>query len=424
MGSRYGISRAKLDQQSRPPGLNLEAWSSKLSNPVMDAITLADPFELTDTQKMLRDTVREFAAEKLAPRAEELDRTGQFPMQNFKEMAELGLTGIPVPEEYDGAGADTLSQILAVEEISKVCGSTALTLAAHTSLGTMPIVEFGNEAQKRKYVPPNARGEVIGAYGLTEPQAGSDSAATMTQATKVAGGWRIQGTKMFMTNASVAGTYVITAVTDREAEKHRRISAFILERSWKGISVAKKEDKLGVRASDTCIVNFDDVTVPDENLLGDRGQGFTYFMKILDGGRIGIGALALGLAEGGYERAVKYARERRAFDKPIGMHQAVAFKIADMAVQIQAARHLIYHAARLKDAGRPYRREASMAKLYASEMAMRVLREAIQVLGGYGYMTEYQVERAYRDAKLCEIGEGTSEIQRIVISRDILGRLQ
>ena len=389
----------------------------------METMALADPFELTDTQKMIRDTVREFALKNLAPRAEELDRTGEFPMKNFKEMAELGLTGIPVPEEYGGAGADILSQIIAIEEISKACGSTALTLAAHTSLGTMPIVEFGNEEQKRKYVPPCARGEVIASYGLTEPQAGSDSGATATTATKVAGGWRLQGTKMFMTNASVAGTYVVTAVTDKEADKHRRISAFILERGWKGISVAKKEDKLGVRASDTCIVNFDDVSVPEGNLLGDRGQGFTYFMKILDGGRIGIGALALGLAEGGYERAVKYARERRAFDKPIGMHQAVAFKIADMAVQIQAARHLIYHAARLKDAGRPYKREASMAKLYSSEMAMRVLREAIQVLGGYGYMTEYQVERAYRDAKLCEIGEGTSEIQRIVISRDILGKL-
>ena len=389
----------------------------------MDTTTLADPFELTETQQMIRDTVRDFAKKNLAPRAEELDRKGEFPMQNFKEMAELGLTGIPVPEEYGGAGADILSQILAVEEIGKVCGSTALTLAAHTSLGTMPIVEFGNEDQKRKYVPPAARGEVIASYGLTEPQAGSDSAATSTTATKVPGGWKLQGTKMFMTNASVAGMYVVTAVTDKDAEKHRRISAFILERDWKGISVAKKEDKLGVRASDTCIVNFDDVTVPDANLLGDRGQGFTYFMKILDGGRIGIGALALGLAEGGYERAVQYARERRAFDKPIGMHQAVAFKIADMAVQIQASRHLIYHAARLKDAGRPYKREASMAKLYASEMAMRVLREAIQVLGGYGYMTEYQIERNYRDAKLCEIGEGTSEIQRIVISRDILGKL-
>jgi alkylation response protein AidB-like acyl-CoA dehydrogenase len=389
----------------------------------MEIDTFADAFELTDTQKMIRDTVRDFARTNIAPRAIELDRTGEFPMQTFKEMAELGLTGIPVPEEYGGAGADILSQILAVEEISKVCGSTALTLAAHTSLGTMPIIEFGNEEQKRKYVPPCARGEVIASYGLTEPQAGSDSAATATTATKVAGGWRLQGTKMFMTNASVAGTYVVTAVTDKDAEKHRRISAFILERGWKGISVAKKEDKLGVRASDTCIVNFDDVSVPEENLLGERGQGFTYFMKILDGGRIGIGALALGLAEGGYERAVTYARERRAFDKPIGMHQAVAFKIADMAVQIQASRHLIYHAARLKDAGKPYKREASMAKLYASEMAMRVLREAIQVLGGYGYMTEYQVERAYRDAKLCEIGEGTSEIQRIVISRDILGKL-
>ena len=278
----------------------------------METMALADPFELTDTQKMIRDTVREFALKNLAPRAEELDRTGEFPMKNFKEMAELGLTGIPVPEEYGGAGADILSQIIAIEEISKACGSTALTLAAHTSLGTMPIVEFGNEEQKRKYVPPCARGEVIASYGLTEPQAGSDSGATATTATKVAGGWRLQGTKMFMTNASVAGTYVVTAVTDKEAEKHRRISAFILERGWKGISVAKKEDKLGVRASDTCIVNFDDVSVPEGNLLGDRGQGFTYFMKILDGGRIGIGALALGLAEGGYERAVKYARERRA----------------------------------------------------------------------------------------------------------------
>ena len=389
----------------------------------MDTTLLADPFELTETQKMIRDTVRDFARKNLAPRAEELDKTGEFPMTNFKEMAELGLTGIPVPEEYGGAGADILSQILAIEEIGKVCGSTALTLAAHTSLGTMPIVDFGTEDQKRKYVPPCARGEVIASYGLTEPQAGSDSGATATTATKVPGGWRLQGTKMFMTNASVAGTYVVTAVTDKDADKHKRISAFILERSWKGISVAKKEDKLGVRASDTCIVNFDDVSVPDGNMLGERGHGFTYFMKILDGGRIGIGALALGLAEGGYERAVQYARERRAFDKPIGMHQAVAFKIADMAVQIQASRHLIYHAARLKDAGRPYKREASMAKLYSSEMAMRVLREAIQVLGGYGYMTEYQVERAYRDAKLCEIGEGTSEIQRIVISRDILGKL-
>src|SRR5688572_2329729 len=389
----------------------------------METTTLADPFELTDTQKMIRDTVRDFARDKLAPSAEALDKSGEFPMTNFKEMAELGLTGIPVPEDLGGAGADILSQIIALEEIAKACGSTALTLAAHVSLGTMPIVDFGNDEEKRKYVPPCARGEVIAAYGLTEPQAGSDSGAASTAATKVPGGWKIQGTKMFMTNASVAGTYVVTAVTDKEAEKHRRISAFILDRSMKGISVAKKEDKLGVRASDTCIVNFDDVQVPEGNLLGERGQGFTYFMKILDGGRIGIGALALGLAEGGYERAVTYARERRAFDKPIGVHQAVAFKIADMAVQIQASRHLIYHAARLKDAGRPYKREASMAKLYASEMAMRVLREAIQVLGGYGYMSEYQVERAYRDAKLCEIGEGTSEIQRIVISRDILGKL-
>ncbi|MBI2931744.1 MAG: acyl-CoA dehydrogenase family protein [Planctomycetes bacterium] len=389
----------------------------------MQDTQILDPFELTDTQRSIRDMVRDFAQKVLEPKAVELDEKGAFSMDHFRQMAELGIAGIPVPEAYGGAGADTLSCILAVEEIAKVDGSMALTLGAHISLGTMPILDFGSEDLKRRYVPPNARGEVVGAYGLTEPGAGSDSAATATTATRVPGGWKINGSKLFMTNASVAGVMTITAATDKSKPKHERISAFVLESGWKGITVAKKEDKLGMRSSDTCYVTFEDVFVPEANLLGQEGHGFAYFMHILNGGRIGVGAIALGLAEGAFERAVAYAKQRKAFGKPIGAQQAIAFNIADMAVQIQAARHLIYHAARLKDTGRPYRKEGAMAKLFASEMAMRVTNEAIQILGGYGYMTEYHVERMYRDAKLCEIGEGTSEIQRIVISREFLGKL-
>ncbi len=379
--------------------------------------------ELTDIQGMIRETVRDLARKEFAPRAAKLDETGEFPWENFRKLAELGLTGIPIPEEFGGAGADTLSMAIALEEIAAACGSTCLTLAAHTSLGTMPIFLFGSDELKRKYVPPNARGEVIGSYGLTEPGAGSDSGGTQTTATPAPGGWKINGSKMFMTNASVSGVMTITAVTDREADKHSRISAFVLESKWKGITVAKKEDKLGCRASDTCYVTFEDVFVPETHLLGGRGQGWKYFMEILDAGRIGIGAMALGLAEGAYEKALEYSRERKTFGKPIGAHQGVAFMLADMKVEIEASRHLLYHAARLKDAGKPFSLEASMGKLFASEMAMRVCRNAIQVLGGYGYMTEYGVERYYRDAKLCEIGEGTSEIQRLVISRKILGKI-
>jgi alkylation response protein AidB-like acyl-CoA dehydrogenase len=382
-----------------------------------------ETLELSDAQQIIRETVRELARKEFLPRAAALDESGEFPRDNFRRLAELGLTGIPIPEEYGGAGADTLSMAIALEEIATACGSTCLTLAAHTSLGTMPIFLFGNDDLRRRHVPPNARGETIGSYGLTEPSAGSDSGGTQTAAAKVPGGWKLNGSKIFMTNASVAGVMTVTAVTDREAEKHARISAFVLDPSWKGIAVAKREDKLGCRASDTCYVTFEDVFVPEGNLLGERGQGWKYFMQILDAGRIGIGAMALGLAEGAYGRALEYARERRTFGKPIGAHQAVAFMLADMKTEIEAARHLVYHAARLKDAGKEYRLEASMAKLFASEMAMRVTRNAIQVFGGYGYMTEYGVERYYRDAKLCEIGEGTSEIQRIVISRQILGKL-
>jgi alkylation response protein AidB-like acyl-CoA dehydrogenase len=379
--------------------------------------------ELTDIQGMIRDSVRDLARKEFAPRAAKLDETGEFPWDNFRKLAELGLTGIPIPEEFGGAGADTLSMAIALEEIARECGSTCLTLAAHTSLGTMPIFLFGSDELKRKYVPSNAKGETIGAYGLTEPGAGSDSGGTQTTATPAPGGWKINGSKMFMTNASVSSLMTITAVTDRQAEKHSRISAFVLESKWKGVTVAKKEDKLGCRASDTCYVTFEDVFVPETNLLGERGQGWRYFMEILDAGRIGIGCMALGLAEGAYEKALEYARERKTFGKPIGAHQGVAFMLADMKVEIEAARHLLYHAARLKDAGKPFRLEASMGKLFASEMAMRVCRNAIQVLGGYGYMTEYGVERYLRDAKLCEIGEGTSEIQRLVISRTILGKM-
>jgi alkylation response protein AidB-like acyl-CoA dehydrogenase len=382
-----------------------------------------DAAELTDIQGMIRESVRDLARKEFAPRAAKLDETGEFPWDNFRKLAELGLTGIPIPEDFGGAGADTLSMAVALEEIARACGSTCLTLAAHTSLGTMPIFLFGNDELKRRYVPPNARGETIGSYGLTEPGAGSDSGGTQTTATPAPGGWKINGSKMFMTNASVSTIMTVTAVTDRDADKHSRISAFVLESKWKGVTVAKKEDKLGCRASDTCYVTFEDVFVPETHLLGDRGQGWRYFMEILDAGRIGIGAMALGLAEGAYEKALDYARERKTFGKPIGAHQGVAFLLADMKVEIEAARHLLYHAARLKDAGRPFRLEASMGKLFASEMAMRVCRNAIQVLGGYGYMTEYGVERYYRDAKICEIGEGTSEIQRLVISRNILGKL-
>jgi len=312
---------------------------------------------------------------------------------------------------------------IALEEIARACGSTCLTLAAHTSLGTMPIFLFGSEALKQKYVPSNARGETIGSYGLTEPGAGSDSGGTQTTATPTSGGWKINGSKMFMTNASVSSVMTVTAVTDKDLEKHSRISAFVIDSKSKGVTVAKKEDKLGCRASDTCYVTFEDVYVPETQLLGQRGQGWKYFMEILDAGRIGIGAMALGLAEGAFDKALEYARERKTFGKAIGAHQGVAFMLADMKVEIEAARNLIYHAARLKDAGKPFALEAAMAKLFSSEMAMRVCRNAIQVLGGYGYMTEYGVERYYRDAKLCEIGEGTSEIQRLVISRHLLGKI-
>jgi butyryl-CoA dehydrogenase len=378
--------------------------------------------DLTETQELLRGTVRDFARQVVRPRAARIDRTGEFGMDTFREMARLGLTGIPIPEAYGGAGADYTSFVVAVEELARECPSTALGLCAHTSLGTLPILHFGSEELKRRYVPPHARGETIGAYGLTEAEAGSDSANTKTTAVEEGGRFRIQGTKMFVTNASVADTFVVTAVTEPDRPKHERISAWVLERGWPGLSIAKKEDKLGMRGSDTCVVHLDRVSVPASNLIGARGDGFKIFMKTLDSGRIAIGALALGIAEGAMERAVRYARERRQFGKPLAEHQAIQMMIADMAVDIEASRRLVYAAAHLRDRDRPHAREASIAKLFAGAAAMRVTRAAVQILGGYGFMTEYEVERFYRDAKLCEIGEGTSEIQRLVIARHVLAQ--
>ncbi len=372
---------------------------------------------------MIRDTAREVARSEFAPRALKADQTGEFPAENIRKMAELGLLGIPVPQEYGGAGAGVLAFALVMEEIASVCASTALTLAAHTSLGTMPIIDFGSEEQKRKYVPRLAAGEILGSYGLTEPGAGSDAGGTQTKARREGVGYLLDGAKCFCTNASYAGTTIVTAKTDLAAQGSRGISAFILEKGMPGFTVGKKEDKLGMRASDTVQLRFEGVKVPAAQLLGKENEGFHYFMKTLDSGRIGIGALALGIAQGALDKASAYAKQRKAFGKPISQLQAVSNMIADMVVDVEASRHLIYQAARLKEEGRPYTREASIAKLFSSEAAMRVTDKAIQVLGGYGYMQEYEVERFYRDAKLCEIGEGTSEIQRIVIARETLGRI-
>ena len=372
---------------------------------------------------MIRDTARDLARSEIAPRALRADETGEFPAENVRKMAELGLLGIPVPEDYGGAGAGALAFILAMEQIAAACPSTALTLAAHTSLGTMPIMDFGSEEQKRKYVPRLAAGEILGSYGLTEPGAGSDAGGTQTKARREGNAWILDGSKCFCTNASYAGTTIVTAKTDPSAQGSRGISAFILEKGMPGFTVGKKEDKLGMRASDTVQLRFEGVKVPAGQLLGNANEGFHYFMKTLDSGRIGIAALALGIAQGAMDKAAAYAKERKAFGASIAKLQAVSNMIADMAVDLEASRHLVYHAARLKDAGRPYGREAAIAKLFSSEAATRVTDKAIQVLGGYGYMREYEVERAYRDAKLCEIGEGTSEIQRIVIARETLGRI-
>jgi alkylation response protein AidB-like acyl-CoA dehydrogenase len=377
-------------------------------------------FDLNDEQLMIRQTVRDFAEKEIAPLARHVDETGEFPAQTFKKMGELGLMGLPFAEEYGGAGADSISTAIAIEEVARCCGSTALAYAAHMGLGSAPIAMFGNEAQKQRYLKPAARGEYLGSFGLTEPHAGSDAGATRTTAVLEGNEWVINGQKMWITNAPVAGHVIVTAVTDRDRGK-KGISAIIVPQGTPGLSFGKHEAKMGLRGSVSTAVMLENVRVPQENLLGERGRGFVQFLQVLDGGRIGIGAMSVGLAQGAFEAAIGYAREREAFGKPIGAHQSISNMIADMDTSIHAARLLIYQAAWLKDQGRPYSREAAIGKLYASEISEKVCRDAIQIFGGYGYSQEFPVERMYRDTRLLTIGEGTSEILRGVISHQALG---
>jgi alkylation response protein AidB-like acyl-CoA dehydrogenase len=374
---------------------------------------------LSAEHQQVREMARRFADEVVAPRAREIDETEEFPAEIVRQMADLGFLGLPYPEKYGGAGMDTLAYAIAVEEVARACGSTAITLAAHVSLGCGPVYANGTEEQKLKYLVPMAKGEAIGAFGLTEPNAGSDAAGTATKAEKVEGGWRVNGSKIYITNGSVAKFITFTARTDAKRGT-KGISAFIMDTATPGFRVGKREKKMGLRGSDTVEVVFEDCFVPQDGLLGDPSGGFKAFMRTLTGGRISIGALALGLAQGAYEHSLRYSKERKQFGQPIANFQAVQFMLADMATKLETARLAVYHAATLKDAGHEYVKEASMAKLYASEIANWVTDKAIQVHGGMGYCRDVPVERMHRDAKLMEIGEGTSEIQRMVIAREIL----
>ncbi|MCP5021038.1 MAG: acyl-CoA dehydrogenase [bacterium] len=379
--------------------------------------------ELTEDESMIREMVAEFAQNEVAPKAAEVDETHTFSKETWDKIVELGLPGIVFPEELGGSDGGTLSYVLAIEELSKVCGSTGLTFAAHVSLGTYPIYKWGGEKLQKMYVPSLINGEYMGAYGLTEPNAGSDSGGTQTTAVEDGDGWILNGRKCFITNANHAGVFIATAVHDKTLGA-KGIGAFVLPRDTPGFSLGKGENKLGMRGSDWASMVFEDARIPKDHLLGSKEDGFKTFMMTLDGGRISIAALSLGIAAGAFDCAKQYAAEREAFGGALTKQQAVQFKLADMDLEIEAARHLVYHAARLKDAGMPYSREGAMAKLYASEVAMRVTYEAIQIYGGYGFSREYPVERMWRDAKLCVIGEGTSEVQRLIISRHILRGLK
>jgi butyryl-CoA dehydrogenase len=373
-------------------------------------------FELTEEQNLIREMVRSFAETELAPSAGSRDEEEHFDRElMFDKLAELGLTGIVFPEEYDGAGADYISYAIAVEEISRVCGSTGVTLSVHLSLAANPIYLFGTEEQKQKFLIPLALGEKMGAFGLTEPSAGSDAGSTKMSAVRDGDEWVLNGTKIFTSNGGEADVYVIFARTDKKAEKHSGISAFIVEKDTPGFSFGKKEKKMGIRSSPTMELVYENCRIPAENLLGDEGNGFKIAMKTLDGGRIAIGAQALGIAQGALDEAIKYAKERKQFETTITEFQGVQFQLADMATQINAARFLVYNAAYRASAGLSYAVEASMAKLMASETAMKVTSQAVQILGGYGYTREFPVERMMRDAKITEIYMGTSEVQRIVI---------
>ena len=404
---------------------------------------MEDSLYFSEQHLQVRDMVRDFAQQVVKPSARRYDLESRFPWDNVKQMAGLGLFGIPWPEELGGAGMDYLSYIIVIHELAKVDASHAITVSAHTTLGTSPIVDFGTAEQQRRYVPLLAAGKVLGGFGLTEPGAGSDAGGTKTVAVERGDHYVLNGSKIFITHAGVGEIFVVTARSDPGARKTEGITAFIVTKDTSdlaeaarvgighdpalpkcpGVHAAKKEDKLGWRASDTRELVFQDAIVPKENVLGPVNNGFRQFLQTLDGGRIGLGALALGLAEGALEECLQYTATRKQFGKAIASFQGVHFTLADMATEIEAAKHLVYHAAWLKQTGRPFKREAAMAKLYASELCMRATTKAVQLHGGYGYTTEYPVERMMRDAKICEIGEGTSEIQRIVIARSLLGDL-
>ncbi|MEP9405080.1 acyl-CoA dehydrogenase [Peribacillus frigoritolerans] len=373
-------------------------------------------FKLAEEHEMIRKMVRDFAQNEVAPTAAERDEEERFDREIFDKMAELGLTGIPWPEEYGGIGSDYLAYCIAVEELSRVCASTGVTLSAHTSLAGWPIYKFGTEEQKQKYLRPMAQGEKIGAYGLTEPSSGSDAGGMRTTAKLVGDEYVISGSKIFITNGGIADTYVVFALTDPES-KQKGTSAFIIEKDFPGFSVGKKEKKLGIRSSPTTEIIFDECRVPKENLLGKEGEGFKIAMMTLDGGRNGIAAQAVGIAQGALDAAVDYAKERVQFGKPISAQQGIGFKLADMATGVEASRLLTYQAAWLESVGLPYGKESAMSKLFAGDTAMKVTTEAVQVFGGYGYTKDYPVERYMRDAKITQIYEGTQEIQKLVISR-------
>jgi len=379
-------------------------------------------FELTEEQEMIRRMVRDFAEKEIVPIAGEMDEKGEFPWETIRKMAPLGFLGLPIPEEYGGAGVDNVSFAIAMEEIARASGSIAITLDAHVSLACEAILQFGSEEQKRKYLAPLARGEKLGAFALTEPEAGSDAAAIKTRAVLSGDEWVLNGQKVFITNGSIADVVVVAAVTD-PTKGHRGISNFIVEKGTPGFRPGRDEEKMGLKGSVTSQLFFEDCRVPKENLLGKEGEGFKQFLIVLDAGRIAIGAMAVGLAQAALDASIAYAKERVQFGQPIAKFQAIQWMIADMATQLDAARLLVYRAAWLKDRGVRFTREAAMAKLFASEIAERACHAAIQIHGGYGYTKDYPLERYYRDARLCEIGEGTSEIQRLVIARQVLGKL-
>ncbi|HXG77582.1 MAG TPA: acyl-CoA dehydrogenase family protein [Gaiellaceae bacterium] len=373
-------------------------------------------FDLTPEQELLRETVRAFARERVEPVAAELDREARFPYELVAELAELGLMGLPIPERYGGAGGDTVSYALAIEELTRADSSVAITVAAHTSLGTMPILLFGTEEQKERWLPDLASGRRLAAFGLTEPNAGSDAGATRTTAELRDGSWVISGSKIFITNA---GTDITWGVTITARTGPDEISNLVVENGTPGYTISAPMHKLGWRASDTRELSFEQCAVPEGNLLGERGAGFRQFLEILDGGRISVAAMGVGLAQGAYDLAFRYAQEREQFGQPIGKFQAIQFQLADMATEIEAGRWMVYRAAWLKDQGRPFAREAAMAKLYTGELSHRVVNAALQIHGGFGYMEEAAISRFYRDQKILEIGEGTNEVQRMVIARHL-----